>query len=48
MTVLNSAFAYYVAGKAQTIEEGIQLAEETIDSGAGMKKLNEFIEMSNY
>jgi anthranilate phosphoribosyltransferase len=47
MTVLNTAFAYYVADMAQTIEEGIQLAEESIDSGAGMKKLNEFIEMSN-
>jgi len=47
MTVLNAAFAYYVAGKVQTIIEGIQLAEATIDNGDVAKKLNEFIEMSN-
>jgi anthranilate phosphoribosyltransferase len=47
MTVLNAAFAYYVAGKSPTIEHGIQLAEDTIDSGGGLRKLNEFIELSN-
>lgn len=47
MTVLNAAFALYVAGKIQTVEEGIKLAEEILDSGAGAKKLNDFIEMSN-
>lgn len=47
MTVLNTAFAYYVGSKVQTIEDGIRLAEETLDSGAGIKKLNQFIEMSN-
>jgi len=47
MIVLNAAFAFYVAGKLKTIEDGIKLAEETIDSGAGINKLNDFIEMSN-
>ncbi len=47
MTVLNTAFAFYVAGKTQTIENGIELAENTLDSGKAMKKLNEFVKMSN-
>jgi anthranilate phosphoribosyltransferase len=47
MTVLNAAFAFYVAGKVQTIDQGIQLAKETIDSGKAIRKLNEYIDMSN-
>jgi anthranilate phosphoribosyltransferase len=47
MTVLNAAFAFYVAEKSKTVEEGIKLAEEILDSGAGSKKLNEYIEASN-
>jgi anthranilate phosphoribosyltransferase len=47
MTVLNAAFAFYVAGKTKTVEEGIKIAEEILDSGAGTKKLDEYIEASN-
>jgi anthranilate phosphoribosyltransferase len=47
MTVLNAAFAFYIAGKTNSVEEGIKLAEEVLDSGAGIKKLNEYIERSN-
>ncbi len=44
---LNAGAALYIAGKAKTIEEGVRLAEKLIDSGAALKKLNEFVEKSN-
>lgn len=44
---LNAGAALYIAGKAQTIEEGVRMAEELIDSGAALKKLEEFIEETN-
>ena len=44
---LNAGAALYIAGKAQTIEEGVHMAEELIDSGAALKKLEEFIEETN-
>ncbi len=47
MTVLNAAFAFYVAGKTSSVDEGIKLAEDVLDSGAGMRKLEEYAEFSN-
>lgn len=47
MIVLNSGFAFYVAGKTKIVEEGISLAENALDSGAARKKLDQFVEMSN-
>ena len=44
---LNAGAALYIAGKAASIEEGVKLAESLIDSGAALKKLEEFIEKSN-
>lgn len=44
---LNAGAALYIAGKAGTIEEGVRMAEELIDSGAALKKLEEFIEETN-
>ncbi len=35
--VLNSAAALYVAGKADSIEDGVRLASEIIDSGRAKK-----------
>ena len=35
------------AGKAASIEEGVKLAESLIDSGAALKKLEEFVEETN-
>jgi anthranilate phosphoribosyltransferase len=40
--VLNNAFALYVAGAASSPEEGIEKAQETIESGRASEKLNEF------
>ena len=44
---LNAGAAFYIAGKADDLASGVKLAEELIDSGAALKKLEEFIEMSN-
>lgn len=41
---LNAGAALYIAGKAASIEEGVKLAEFLIDSGAALKKLEEFVE----
>ena len=44
---LNAGAALYIAGKATSIEEGVKLAESLIDSGAALKKLEEFVEETN-
>ena len=44
---LNAGAALYIAGKAASIEAGVKMAEQLIDSGASLKKLEEFIEKSN-
>lgn len=44
---LNAGAALYMAGKAGSMEDGVRRAEELIDSGKGMKKLEEFIRCSN-
>lgn len=44
---LNAGAALYIVGKTQTMEEGVRMAEQLIDSGAALKKLEEFVEKSN-
>lgn len=44
---LNAGAALYIAGKAETMEQGVRMAEELIDSGAAQKKLEEFVKESN-
>ena len=44
---LNAGAALYIAGKVQTIADGVRMAEKLIDSGAALKKLEEFIEETN-
>ena len=44
---LNAGAALYIAGKAESMETGVRKAEELIDSGAALKKLEEFIQASN-
>jgi anthranilate phosphoribosyltransferase len=36
-----------MAGKTETLESGVKLAEATIDIGAAYQKLQQFIEASN-
>ena len=47
IVLLNSGCALYVCGKAETIEEGIDIAREALDSGRALSKLNELIEYTN-
>ncbi|WP_456415978.1 anthranilate phosphoribosyltransferase [Methanocaldococcus sp.] len=44
IVVLNSAFALYISEVANDVEEGIKLAEKSIDSGKALKKLEDLIE----
>ena len=45
--LLNAGAALYIAGKADSFENGIKLAGELIDNGAALAKLQEFIKESN-
>jgi anthranilate phosphoribosyltransferase len=45
--VANAGAALYVAGVASTIKEGVQLARESLASGAAMRKLEELIAITN-
>lgn len=46
IVILNAGAALWVAGKADNIEQGIKLAEESIDSGNAEQKLDALIEMT--
>ncbi|MED4311185.1 anthranilate phosphoribosyltransferase [Heyndrickxia coagulans] len=46
-TVLfNAGLALFAAGRAETVKEGIQIAEQAIESGAALEKLHALIEAS--
>ncbi len=47
ITTLNTAFGLYVSGKAENINDGISIAEELINSGSALKKLNEYRDFTN-
>ena len=44
---LNAGAAFYITGKTETMEDGVRLAEQLIDEGAALKKLEEFVKESN-
>jgi anthranilate phosphoribosyltransferase len=44
LAVLNAGAAIYVGGRSDSIEEGVRIAGETIDSGAGREVLERFVE----
>ena len=44
---LNAGAALYLGGKAESLEAGVKLAQELIDSGAAMAKLEEFAARTN-
>lgn len=48
IVLVNSAAALMAAGRASTIEEGMQVAAASIDSGAARAKLTAFIEFSRH
>ena len=43
---LNAGAALYIAGKADTLEAGVKLAEELIDSGKAAQKLASYVSVS--
>jgi anthranilate phosphoribosyltransferase len=47
IVLLNASLALMAANKATAIKEGVALAQECIDSGAAIKKLQALIELSN-
>ena len=47
VVLLNSGAAVYVSGRAGTIQDGIRLAAESIDSGKARQKLAALVEMTN-
>jgi anthranilate phosphoribosyltransferase len=46
IVLLNAAAAFIVAGKAETLEEGVGLGAETIDSGKAKATLDKLIATS--
>lgn len=47
VVVLNAALAFYMAGKGDSIQACIPLAQNLIDSGMALKKLDQFVKLSN-
>lgn len=45
--LLNAGAALYIGGKADSFNEGVQLAAKLIDSGCALATLEKFIEVSN-
>ena len=44
---MNAGAALYIAGKAESLEAGVKMAENLSDSGAAAAKLREFVEETN-
>ncbi|WP_400241618.1 anthranilate phosphoribosyltransferase [Niallia sp. JL1B1071] len=44
--LLNAGIGIYTAGRADSIVEGVNVAKESIDSGAALHKLNQLVETS--
>ena len=47
VVVINAAYAFYVAERVKNINEGITLAQDSIDSGKAAKKLDALKEFTN-
>ena len=47
IVLLNAGATLYVGGVAESIEAGVKLAAEAIDSGAAARKLKELVRVSN-
>jgi len=45
--LMNAGAAIYLAGKADSIVSGIQVAREMIDSGKALAQLERFVEITN-
>lgn len=47
ITVLNAAAVFMIAGRAKNLDEGIELAKQSIDSGEAFDKLERLIKFTN-
>lgn len=47
IVLLNAGCAIYIDGKADSIEDGIKIAAETIDNGLALAKLKELVDFTN-
>ena len=47
VVLLNSGCAIYISGNADSIQEGIEKAKESIDSGKALAKLDELVKFTN-
>lgn len=47
IVLLNAGYALLAAGKAASVEEGIKMAAETIDSGRGLQQLERLVALTN-
>ena len=47
IVIMNAAAALYTAGKTESLMEGVKLAENAIDSGKAIEKLNQLIKLTN-
>lgn len=45
--LMNAGAALYIMDKAASIEEGVKMAQELIDSGKALKAMEKFISASN-
>ena len=46
ITILNSAFALYVSGKADSVEAGLEKAQEVVKNGSALQKLNDYVQLT--
>ena len=47
IVLMNAGAGLFIAGKAESIQAGVRLAAELIDSGKALEKIKEMIEVSN-
>src|SRR5262245_38072683 len=47
VVMFNSGAALYISGRAATVQDGIELAANSIDSGKARRKLEQLIELTN-
>lgn len=47
IVLMNAGAGLFVAGKAESIEDGVRLAAELVDSGKALAKIGEMVEVSN-
>jgi len=47
IALLNAGAALYIAARASTLKEGIRMAAEVVDTGAALRKLNEWKDATN-